>query len=224
MFKITDKHIDYMLIDLNKRGIVLESLKANIIDHICCLAEEELSENGNFEAYYTQIISRFFNQELKELQQETDSLTHSKNIDNLKYLIQVSGVLSVLFLSFGSYYKLNYLAGTGIILCIGMLLFCLLFLPSLIILKMKDLDSKQNTILVFIGFLLTFFIGTGCLFKIMQWPYATLIIAISISVFILLFIPLYSLVKQKQSKQKFIIFINVIIMLVVSIMLLIMTL
>ncbi len=108
MFKITNKHIDYMLIKLNKREIVTAPSKANIIDHICCLAEEELSENGNFEAYYTQIISRFFNQELKELQQETDSLTHSKNIDNLKYLIQVSGVLSVLFLSFGSYYKLNY--------------------------------------------------------------------------------------------------------------------
>ena len=155
MFKVTDEHIDFIINDLVSKGIVLKDLQENIVDHVCCLTEEELHENGDFEAHYENLIPRFFNQELKEIQQETDSLINSKSIELLKSTLQVSGVLSVLLLGFGVYYKLHHLTGTGIILFGGMLLFCLLFLPSLIMLKFKDTDTKQNLVLVSIAFLLT---------------------------------------------------------------------
>jgi len=186
--------------------------------------EEELPENGNFKVYYEKVMPRFFNQELKELQRETDSLVNSKSIDFLKSMLQLSGVLSVLLLGFGVYYKLHHLTGTGIILFGGMLLFCLLFLPSLIILKFKDKDVKHNIILVSTGFLLTLVGGIGCLFKIMQWPYASVLLTISIVVFLALFVPMYFVIMNNKPGQKFTIFINVILMLVVGILLFIMTL
>ncbi|PHS07382.1 MAG: hypothetical protein COA88_08595 [Kordia sp.] len=224
MFKVTDEHIDFIISDLKRKGIVLKDLQENIVDHVCCLTETELPESGNFEAYYEKIIARFFNQELKELQQETDSLVNSKSIDLLKSTLQVSGVISVLLLGFGVYYKLHHLAGAGIILFTGMLLFCLLFIPSLIILKFKDADAKHNIVLVSTAFIFTLAGGIACLFKIMQWPYASILMTISIVAFLVLFIPMYFVVMNAKPSQKFITFINVIIMLVVGILLFIMTL
>lgn len=224
MFKVTDEHIDFIIADLKRKGIVLKDLQENIVDHVCCLTEAELSESGNFEAHYGKIIPRFFNQELKELQQETDGLVNSKSIDLLKSTLQVSGILSVLLLGFGVYYKLHHLTGTGVILFTGMLLFCLLFLPSLIILKFKDTDAKHNIILVSTAFLLTLSGGIGCLFKIMQWPYASVLMTISIIAFLGLFIPMYFVIMNNKPEQKFTTFINIILMLVVGILLFIMTL
>lgn len=224
MFKVTDEHIDFILADLKSKGIVLKDLQENIVDHVCCLIETELIENGDFETHYEKIIPQFFNQELKELQQETDSLVSSKSIDLLKNVLQVSGVVSVLFLGFGVYYKLHHLVGTGIILFVGVLLFCLLFLPSLIILKFKDTDAKHNIALVSTAFILTLVGGIGCLFKIMQWPYATILIRINIMVFLVFFIPMYYIIMNNKPEKKFTTFINVILMLVVGILLFIMTL
>ncbi|NQY30757.1 MAG: hypothetical protein HRT69_14965 [Flavobacteriaceae bacterium] len=224
MFKVTDEHIDFIISDLKRKGIVLKDLQENIVDHVCCLTETELSENGNFEAHYEKIIPRFFNQQLKELQQETDSLVNSKSIDLLKSILQVSGVISVLLLGFGVYYKLHHLTGAGIILFAGMLLFCLLFIPSLIILKFKDTDAKHNIVLVSTAFILTLAGGIACLFKIMQWPYANILMTISIIAFLVLFIPMYFVVMNAKPSQKFTTFINIIIMLVAGILLFIMTL
>ena len=52
MFKVTDEHIDFIISDLKRKGIVLKDLQENIVDHVCCLTETELSESGNFEAHY----------------------------------------------------------------------------------------------------------------------------------------------------------------------------
>lgn len=224
MFKVTDEHIDFVLTDLKKKGIILKDLQENIIDHVCCLAESELLENDDFEVHYEKIIPRFFNQELKELQHETDSLVNSKSVDLLKNTLQFSGVISVLLLGFGVYYKLHHLKGTGIILFIGILFFCLLFLPSLIVLKLKDSDVKQNVILVSTAFLLTLSGGVGCLFKIMQWPYATILITVNLIAFLILFIPMYFIIMRGKPDKKFTTFINVTLMLVVGLLLFIMTL
>lgn len=224
MFKVTDAHIDFIIDDLTSKGIVLKDLQENIVDHVCCLTEAELPETGNFEAHYEKIIPRFFNQELKEIQQETDSLVNSKSIDLLKSTLQISGVLSVLLLGFGVYYKLHHLTGTGIILFVGMLLFCLLFLPSLIMLKFKDTDAKQNIVLTSTAFLLTLLGGVGSLFKIMQWPYASILLTISVITFLVLFVPMYFVIMNNKAGEKFTTFINVILMLVIGILLFIMTL
>jgi len=99
-----------------------------------------------------------------------------------------------------------------------------LFLPSLIFLKLKDADEKQNIVLVSTVFLLTLSSGVGCMFKIMQWPYATLLITVNLIIFLVLFIPMYFIIMKRRAGKKFTTFINIVLMLVVGLMLFIMTL
>ena len=52
MYRITDENIDFILKDLNKRGIQTESLQLNLLDHICILIEENLEEGADFHQFY----------------------------------------------------------------------------------------------------------------------------------------------------------------------------
>jgi len=74
MYQLNDQQIDFILSDLGQRGIRTESLRLNLLDHICILIEENLEENGDFYQYYTSVLPAFYKQELRELEEEAHLL------------------------------------------------------------------------------------------------------------------------------------------------------
>lgn len=70
MYCISDQQIDFILADLNKRGIKIESLRDSLLDHICILIEHNLEEGGDLEAFYATAIKTFYKQELREIEEE----------------------------------------------------------------------------------------------------------------------------------------------------------
>ena len=219
MAVIKDEHIDFILNDISNRGVVISDLKENILDHVCCIIEKEMPADADFHAFYEEVIPRFFNNDLKEIQKETDYLLSSRYIHILTIVLKIAGFSSVVILMLGMYYKLNHLQGTGILLLIGVVIFSLIFLPALILLKLKDKDLKTNKLIVIVGFLLAFMASVSCLFKIMQWPWATLLREISTIVFLVLFVPLYYFSTSNSLEKKLTGLINSIIMLVIGLLL-----
>ena len=71
MYCITDQQMDFILDDLRSKGILLEDLQQNLLDHICVLIEENLTTDGNFEQYYFTVIRSFYKKELSEIEEET---------------------------------------------------------------------------------------------------------------------------------------------------------
>ena len=67
MYQLDDQQIDFILSDLRQRGIRTESLRLNLLDHICILIEENLEKGGDFYHYYTTVLPSFYKQELREL-------------------------------------------------------------------------------------------------------------------------------------------------------------
>jgi putative ABC transport system permease protein len=45
--KLTNEHIDYIIKDLNYRGIVAEGIDGEMIDHICSATEAEMADGKN---------------------------------------------------------------------------------------------------------------------------------------------------------------------------------
>ena len=74
MFEVTDKQIDFILDDLSSKGILLDDLRQNLLDHICILAEQHLETGGDFETYYRSTIPLFYREQLSELEEETHFL------------------------------------------------------------------------------------------------------------------------------------------------------
>src|ERR1700686_3513366 len=93
MYNITDENIDFILEDLSKRGIATESLKLNLLDHVCILVEENLEENGDFEQFCALTIRAFYEKELYELEKETNYLLYQNNLIMKKAMI-ISGACS----------------------------------------------------------------------------------------------------------------------------------
>ncbi|HEY4206047.1 MAG TPA: hypothetical protein VGM31_04500 [Puia sp.] len=71
MYQLNDQEIDLILADLHQRGIETESMRMNLLDHICILIEDHLEENGNFGQFYATTIRSFYKDELRELEDET---------------------------------------------------------------------------------------------------------------------------------------------------------
>ena len=74
MYQLNDQQIDLILSDLQQRGIETESLRLNLLDHICILIEENLEEDGDFRQYYNTVLTTFYRQELRELEDEAQLL------------------------------------------------------------------------------------------------------------------------------------------------------
>jgi hypothetical protein len=71
MYSITEQQIDFILADIDKRGIKLEGLQDELVDHICIIIEQNLEEDEDFERFYLQSIQTFYKQELREIETET---------------------------------------------------------------------------------------------------------------------------------------------------------
>jgi hypothetical protein len=79
MYSISDQQIDFILSDLHSKGIKLEGLQSNLLDHICILIEQNLEQDEDFEQYYFTTLKTFYQKELREIEEETLFLLRYKN-------------------------------------------------------------------------------------------------------------------------------------------------
>jgi putative ABC transport system permease protein len=59
MPQLTREHIDYIIKDLDYRGVVLDGFRDEVVDHICSAVETELSNGGRFLDAYLEVLRRF---------------------------------------------------------------------------------------------------------------------------------------------------------------------
>lgn len=69
--KLTDNHINYIIKDLHRRGIVAEGVQEEFVDHICTMVEAEMRKGARFiESYHEALRSFGHNAGLRETQRE----------------------------------------------------------------------------------------------------------------------------------------------------------
>lgn len=192
MYILSEQQIDFILNDIKTRGVEMEDLQLNLLDHICCIIEDELKTDGDFEQFYQQAIPRFFKKELKEIEEETILLLTFKNYFAMKNVMIKSGFVSTILLILGSLFKVMHWPGAGVMLVLGVAILSLFFLPLVFILKTKDKGTSRDKLVLGVGTLTGCFLCWATLCKVMHWPGGSGIlwfIAIGLSAFIL--IPVY---------------------------------
>lgn len=203
MVSVTDEQLDFILNDIIARGIILEDLQENLLDHICCIVENEMNTEDDFFKFYEHILPRFFTDELREIQDETDKLLTFKNYYAMKNTLIKSGLVSVVLTLLGLLFKIMHWPGASIMFVLGVGIFGLLFIPLLIVLKFKDEVETIDKWVLSIGLGLGMIASVGVLFKVMHWPGASLLIFSSLIAFVLLFVPTYFITKYRRPETKF---------------------
>lgn len=138
MYCISDEQIDFILSDISARGIEMVSLQQDLLDHICCIIEHNLDDDGDFESFYNTTIKEFYRRDLKEIEEETINLLIHKNYYVMKKIMLVSGGISTALLTLGILFKFMHWPGALMLIFCGILILSLVFLPLSFVLRVKE--------------------------------------------------------------------------------------
>jgi len=191
MFKLNDKHIDYILDDIRARGVEMEDLQYNLLDHVCCIIEQNLGETGDFEDFYQSTIKKFYKKELWELEEETISLIIFKHYYTMKKIMMYSGIGSAFLVAVGILFKFMHWPGAGMALVLGISMSSLIFLPLMFVLKVKEKQNRRDKLITGLGALAGSALSMGILFKIMHWPGANMLGLGAMLLMAFVFLPIY---------------------------------
>jgi hypothetical protein len=203
MYTLRDEQVDFILSDIKARGVEMEDLQNNLLDHICCMIENELEREEDFELFYEKVIARFFKRELKEIEEETIYLLTFKNYYAMKKSMIVTGIFSAAALIFGSIFKVMHWPGAGVLFVLGIGVLSLIFLPLMFILKTKDNSSKREKLILAIGAVIGILLCMAVLFTVMHWPNGNGMFwfaAIGVSVFVLIPVYFFTGIRNPDSK------------------------
>lgn len=191
MYNLSDKQMDFILSDIGARGVEMESLQLNLLDHICCIIEKDLEENGDFERFYQQIIRRFYKDALWEIEEETISVLTFKNYYAMKKSMIVSGTFSAITMVLGIIFKFMHWQGSSLFIILGIVSASLFFLPLFFTLKAREKQNVKDKLVIAIGAVAASLISLSILFKVMHWPWAGTLGSLSVVIMLVVFLPIY---------------------------------
>ena len=191
MYVLNEKQVDYILNDIRRNGIQTEELQYNLLDHICCVIENEMSPENDFDEIYRSVLPRFFKKELKEIQEETDLLLTFKNYYAMKKVMLRSGMFSAVAFTIGAIFKIMHWPGAGMMLVLAITSVSFVFLPIFFLVKKKEVKEKKEKFILGFGAFFGVLFCISTMFKIMHWPGANMLWLIGLGVLFFLFLPLY---------------------------------
>lgn len=122
MIQLTSDHIDYIRKDITYRGIVVEEIQEELIDHICDTVEAEMNNGSRFiDAYHKALRSFGHNSGLRDTQKK---ILQSKN-QNASLMIKNYITIAFRTLNKHRFYSLINIAGLaiGIAACLVIVLY-----------------------------------------------------------------------------------------------------
>jgi len=202
MIVLNEEQVQYILEDLERKGILLEELRFNLLDHICCVLEEELNDPADFQGHYKKILPRFFKRELREIQDETELLTRFKHYYAMKRTMIISAGITAFTFITGALFKIMHWPGAAAMILLSIVTLCFIFLPILFIFKTKETNSVREKITLGVATVFGIVISLATLFKIMHWPGANIMWLSSLGFLFFVFLPLFffSGIRKKETK------------------------
>lgn len=120
--QLTTDHVDYIIKDVHYRGLVVDGLKDEIIDHICSAVEIEMQSGKRFIDAYHHVLKSFGHTGgLREIQKQTLTLENK----NTKLMLRNYFLIAIRSLTKNKFYSIINVVGlaTGIAACLVIVLF-----------------------------------------------------------------------------------------------------
>jgi len=212
MYPLNDEQRGLVEADVKKAHLTLRKLSDELIDHICCMIEEEMWKGASFIEAYKSVKKEIEIEILKQIQKDTLYLT-DKKYRIMKTTLKITGNFSLALLSIGTVFKIMHWPGASVSFVLGFAIMILFSFPSSIYLYHREIKRKYQTVLsvsILLGGMATML---GFLFKIMHWPGSSAFLLTGLSLVVWVFLPLLLLIKIKEpilKKEKIIYAIGII--------------
>lgn len=190
---------------LVKNGITYEALHIDLLDHICCMVENNMDNGLDFGQSLTLSLSKFGISNVYQIQENTIYLLTLK-LNKMKKTIGIIGIISALSVILGVLFKIQHWPGASLLLIIGLILMAITVLPGMAYL---DLISEQNRIGKLqsaSGYISAILLSLATLVKIMHWPAFQELYYSGLFLLLMIFLPLYTWKNYKISENKILAF------------------
>jgi hypothetical protein len=197
---LTINNINQIIRDIRGQEIIFSHLPEDLIDHICCDVEYEMSANLSFDDAYNKVKSKIGPRRIKEIQEDTLYAVDTK-YRNMKKTMKISGIISTVMLGFAAIFKIQHWPLAGILLTLGAVGLALVFMPSALNVLWKESKNGKKLFMFISAFLASLFFILGMLFKIQHWPGAGIMILVAILIGGVLFVPTLLVTKLRDSEK-----------------------
>jgi len=186
---------------VDQSSINIESLRDDVLDHLCCVVEIEIERGKSFDTALQAALRELAPDGLDEIQRETVFLLNSTKIIRMKQVMYLIGFLSAISFSLGCTFKILDWLGAEELIIYGALAFTFLFLPMLIVnhFKVKLKSAMSERLKLVTGFLSAIVICLAFAFKIMHLPGADQLLILGTLIFSFGFLPTLFFTMYKKS-------------------------
>jgi hypothetical protein len=199
--KLSAEQVAIIRKQVEQSGIVNETLRDDVLDHLCCAVEIKLTKGENFEVALQEASHELAPEGLIEIQRETIFLLNSTKIIRMKKVTYSIGLLSVMSFVLGWMFGMLHWPGARELSIGGFLGFIFLYVPLLAFDRYKTnirwiLSDKLKFILGAIsGLAMTVAIA----FKILHLPGADQLLILGTVLFTFGFLPFLFFTIYKKS-------------------------
>jgi hypothetical protein len=214
--ELNEQQVEQVLTHLRSKGIAMQSLQDDLLDHLCCMIEQR-NDTKSFDEVFKEVMLEFSADELRMVQIETNRLITLLKFKTMNTTLRISGLVSAISILTGSIFKIMHWPGANMLFVIGMFLMAVLFLPLFFALRYKQAENENKHLLLSIaGAVVGVLTALGIWFKMMHWPGATAMLYSSIAILLLGYLPVYIFAVYRKSLNKVNVFSNVILIITVG--------
>lgn len=200
MESLNIKQVEIIASDVHLAKITLSHLADDLIDHICCEVEAEMSLGKNFKDAYDSVRQVFGIRDLQKIQENTRYLI-DKNYKLMKTTMKVSGLISLILLGLATVMKIMHWQGAGVGMVLGFFILSMLFFPTALYVNFRDSHKKKNPLLHISVLLGGIVFMAGILCKIMHWPGSGYMIIAGAFILLWIFLPILLYLQIKKAKS-----------------------
>ena len=190
MNTLSDNDITFIYNDLRSKGLTLNGLIDEMVDHICCIIEPSLEQGTSFQMAYNSVINNLDTNTFSNIQYQTILSTNLK-FQNMKKSMIIFGVFGTALILTGTLFKSLHLPGASIGLSLGVLLTVFGFLPLFFYTLYKEQSESKIKYLSLIGYLTASCLLVGILFRVQHWPGTFYIMLVGKILLVGAFLPFY---------------------------------
>lgn len=200
MAELTVEQIKSVSEIVSNSDITYSHLPDDLIDHICCDIESEMSVGLSFNKALERVQCKFGDSGLQKVQEDTILLIDQK-YRFMKTTTKIFGNVSLALIGLGTIFKILHWPGASIGLSLGFLLLGLIFYPATILASYRK-NGRKNLFLHILAIIGGIFLMFGILFKIQHWPGASKLMIGGWGILLLIFLPLWFINFSIKSKDK----------------------
>lgn len=201
MVLLSNREVDTIHDLLLTRGVSHDSLRMDLLDHLCCMVEERMDLGAPFEVALSESTDGFGPQGFEKTQEETLYLLTSK-LRTMKKITSIFGIVGSALTLMGILFKIMHWPMAGILLVLGIVLIAFLFMPLVLSVRLKESSTTMARFVNITGVSAALVFLVSVLFKIMHWPYANVLMTGSLFAVAFIFIPGYFIRSYRTAENK----------------------